>query len=95
MRYLPPSSGPERTELCRDRRNVCLAARFLSLSPHAVNRNIKPAENQQATILYAAKKQVAADSAKIFEDRFLFEEGVCHRHMTDEKRNIDQKDCLR
>ena len=33
---------------CRDRRNVCLAARFLSLSPHAVNSNIRPAENQQA-----------------------------------------------
>ena len=29
---------------------------------------------------------------QIFEDRFLFEEGVYWRYMTDEKRNIDQKD---
>ena len=41
----------KRPELCRDRRNVCLAAGSLSLSPHAVNSNIKPAENQQAAIL--------------------------------------------
>ena len=29
---------------------------------------------------------------KIFEDRFLFEEGVYWGYMTDEKRNMDQKD---
>ena len=29
---------------------------------------------------------------QIYEDRFLFEEGVCRWHMTDEKRNIDHKD---
>ena len=27
-----------------------------------------------------------------FEDRFLLEEGVYWRYMTDEKRNIDHKD---
>ena len=31
----------------RDRRNVCPAARLLSLSPYAVNSNIRTAENQQ------------------------------------------------
>ena len=29
---------------------------------------------------------------KIFEDRFLFEEGAYRVYVTDEKRNIDQKD---
>ena len=29
---------------------------------------------------------------KIFEDRFLFEEGAYRAYVTDEKRNIDQKD---
>ena len=29
---------------------------------------------------------------QIYEDRFLFKEGVCRWHMTDEKRNIDHKD---
>ena len=37
-----------RPELCRDRRNVCPAARSLSPLPYAVNSNIRPAENQQA-----------------------------------------------
>ena len=31
------------------------------------------------------QKQVAADLAKTFVDRFLFEEGVCRWHMTDER----------
>ena len=35
--------------------------------------------------LVSGKKQVAADLAKVFVDRFLFEEGVCRWHMTDEK----------
>ena len=29
---------------------------------------------------------------KIFEDRSIFEEGVCRWHMTDERRDVDRKD---
>ena len=29
---------------------------------------------------------------QIFEDRFLFEEGAYRAYVTDEKRNMDQKD---
>ena len=36
-------------------------------------------------ILVRDRKQIAADLSKVFEDRFLFEEGVCRWHMTDEK----------
>ena len=32
---------------------------------------------------------------RIFEDRFLLEEGVCWTHTTDEKMNIDRKDSQR
>ena len=42
------AGGAALPELCRDRRNVCLAARSLSPLPYAVNSNIRPVENQQA-----------------------------------------------
>ena len=35
--------------------------------------------------LVSGKKQVAADLAKVFVDRFLFKEGVCRWHMADER----------
>ena len=86
------SATAERPECVVLVRNVCLAARTLSPLPHVVDSNIRPAENHQTDYLVSGKKQVAADSAKIFEDRFLFEEGVCRWHMTDAERNIDRKD---
>ena len=36
-------------------------------------------------------KELDKDLWRIFEDRFLLEEGVCWTHSTDEKRNIDRK----
>ena len=36
--------------------------------------------------------QVSHKFVSDFEDRFLLEEGVYWRYMTDEKRNIDHKD---
>ena len=38
------------------------------------------------------KKISCFNMDKIFEDRLLLEEGVYGRYMTDEKRNMDQKD---
>ena len=32
------------------------------------------------------------DLNQIFEDRFIFEEGAYREYVTDEKRNMDQKD---
>ena len=43
-------------------------------------------------LLCMRKKHIDKDLRRIFEDRFLLEEGVCWTHSTDEKRNIDRKD---
>ena len=46
--YLPPPNGPVWPVTARTvsrPENVCPTARFLSLSPHAVNSNIRPTEN--------------------------------------------------
>ena len=44
----------------------------------------RPPAPDAPPILVRGRKQVAADLAKIFEDRCLFEEGVCRWHITGE-----------
>ncbi len=44
----------------------------------------RPPAPDAPPILVRGRKQVAADLAKVFEDRCLFEEGVCRWHITGE-----------
>ena len=61
-------------------------------NPLSGSKKIRRKDFRLIFLLCMRKKHIDKDLRRIFEDRFLLEEGVCWTHSTDEKRNIDRKD---
>ena len=72
---------------------MAVDAREQAASCDAFVLSRRPPAPDAPPILVRSQKQIAADLVTIFEDSGLFEGGVYRQHMTDEKRNIERKDC--